>query len=57
MFLRALPGSARPFDTSDSYALGEALKAQLLAAAGKTIDEVYWKFPLATSPAGTTSGR
>ena len=45
VFLRALPGSARPFDTSDSYALGEALKAHLLADAGKTIDEVYWKFP------------
>ena len=57
VFLRALPGSARPFDTSDSYALGEALKAQLLAAAGKTIDEVYWKFPLAPGPAGATGGR
>jgi hypothetical protein len=33
------------------------LKAQLLAAAGKTIDEVYWKFPLAPAPAGATSGR
>jgi divalent metal cation (Fe/Co/Zn/Cd) transporter len=57
VFLRALPGSARPFDTSDSYALGEALKAQLLATAGKTIDEVYWKFPLAAPPPGTASGR
>jgi hypothetical protein len=33
------------------------LKAQLLATAGKTIDEVYWKFPLATAPAGTASGQ
>jgi hypothetical protein len=57
VFLRALPGSGRPLDTSDSYALGEALKAQLLATAGKTIDEVYWKFPLAPGPAGGTSGR
>ena len=57
VFLRALPGSARPFDTSDSYALGEALKAQLLAAAGKTIDEVYWKFPLAPAPNSATGGR
>lgn len=57
VFLRAMSGSARPFDTSDSYALGEALKAQLLATAGKTIDEVYWKFPLAPAPAGTTSAR
>jgi len=57
VFLRTLPGSARPFDTSDSYALGEALKAQLLATAGKTIDEVYWKFPLAAAPAGTASGQ
>jgi len=57
VFLRAVPGSARPFDTADSYALGEALKAQLLATTGKTIDEVYWKFPLAPAPAGTTSGR
>jgi len=56
VFLRALPGSSRPFDTSDSYALGEALKAQLLADAGKTIDEVYWKFPLA-SPASRPSPR
>ena len=51
VFLRARPGGARPFDTSDSYALGEALKAQLLAAEGKTIDEVYWKFPLTSPPA------
>jgi len=29
----------------------------MLAAAGKTIDEVYWKFPLAPAPAGTTSAR
>jgi hypothetical protein len=57
VFLRAVPGSARPFDTADSYALGEALKAQLLATTGKTIDEVYWKFPLAPAPAGTTSAR
>jgi zinc transporter 9 len=49
VFLRALPASARPFDTSDAYTLGEALKAHLLAAAGKTVDEVYWKFPLAGS--------
>jgi zinc transporter 9 len=50
VFVRALPGSTRPFDTSDSYALGETLKAHMVANAGKTIDEVYWKFALA--PAG-----
>ena len=49
VFLRALGGS-RPFDMHDSYALGEALKARLLADAGKTIDEVYWRFPLASGP-------
>jgi len=57
VFLRARSGGARPFDTSDSYALGEALKAHVLATADKTIDEVYWKFPPAPAPAGTTSGR
>jgi zinc transporter 9 len=51
VFLHALPGSVRPLDTSDSYALGETLKTYLLATSGKTIDEVYWKFPLAASPA------
>lgn len=51
VFLQALPGSERPWDTSDSHALGETLKAHLLATAGKTIDDVYWKFPLAASPA------
>ncbi|HEY2864822.1 MAG TPA: cation transporter [Casimicrobiaceae bacterium] len=51
VFLHALPGSVRPLDTSDSYALGETLKTHLLATAGKTIDEVYWKFPLAAAPA------
>jgi len=30
-------------DVRDSFAVGEALKAQL-AASGKTIDAVYWKF-------------
>jgi hypothetical protein len=30
-------------DVRDSFAVGEALKAQL-AATGKTIDAVYWKF-------------
>jgi len=30
-------------EVSDSFAVGEALKAQL-ATAGKTIDAVYWKF-------------
>jgi hypothetical protein len=30
-------------DVRDSFAVGEALKAQL-AAAGKKVDAVYWKF-------------
>ena len=30
-------------EVRDSFAVGEALKAQL-AKAGKTIDAVYWKF-------------
>ena len=30
-------------EVRDSFAVGEALKAQL-AAAGKTVDAVYWKF-------------
>ncbi len=37
LFVRAL------HDVRDSFAVGEALKADL-AAAGKTIDAVYWKF-------------
>jgi zinc transporter 9 len=53
VFLRTRPGGTRPSDTSDSYALGEALKTQLLADAGKTIDEVYWKFPPASSARAT----
>jgi divalent metal cation (Fe/Co/Zn/Cd) transporter len=57
VFLRVLPSSARPFDTSDSYALGEALKAKLLAGDGKAIDDVYWKFPLVVAPGDATSGR
>ncbi|MGH8798620.1 MAG: cation diffusion facilitator family transporter [Casimicrobiaceae bacterium] len=47
VFVHALPGGTRPFDTADSYALGETLKAHVRASDGKTIDEVYWKFPLA----------
>ncbi|HEX8011394.1 MAG TPA: cation transporter [Casimicrobiaceae bacterium] len=30
---------------ADSHALGEALKAHVLAQAGKTVEEVYWQFP------------
>jgi len=30
-------------EVRDSFAIGEALKAQL-AATGKTVDAVYWKF-------------
>lgn len=53
VFVRALPGSTRPFDTADSYALGETLKAHVLAGDGKTIDEVYWKFALAPARSPT----
>ena len=45
VFVRALSGGARPVDTADSYALGETLKAEIRSVDGKTIDEVYWKFP------------
>ena len=34
----------------DSHALGEALKAHAREAAGKTIDEVYWKYPAQAAP-------
>ena len=50
VFVRALPGGSRPLDTADSYALGETLKAQVRSVDGKTVDDVYWKFPLAPPP-------
>ena len=46
VFVRVQPGHAGPRDTAESYALGQALKAHARAAHGKTIDAVYWKFPL-----------
>jgi solute carrier family 30 (zinc transporter), member 9 len=46
VFIHVPPGEAT--DALASHALGEALRAHARVALGKTIDEVYWKFP----PAG-----
>jgi zinc transporter 9 len=49
----------RPGDTgasaAGSQALGEALKAHARETAGKTVDEVYWRFPAARSEAISAS--
>ena len=44
VFVRVEPGHWAGHDT-ESYALGQALKAHAQALLGKTIDAVYWKFP------------
>ncbi len=44
VFVRVEPGHWAGHDT-ESYALGQALKAHAQAQLGKTIDAVYWKFP------------
>jgi len=46
VFVRVRPGDAALRDAAASYALGEALKAHARTAYGKTIDAVYWKFPI-----------
>lgn len=33
-------------EVADSYAVGEALKRAMRESAGKTVDRVYWKFPV-----------
>ena len=48
VFVRVKPGHAAGRDAAMSYALGEALKAHARTAHGKTIDAVYWKFPIAS---------
>lgn len=45
VFVRVQSGRAARRDAVESYALGQALKAHIRAAHGKTIDAVYWKFP------------
>jgi zinc transporter 9 len=45
VFVRPRAGTTRRPGPEESYALGEALKAFAQTHAGKTIDEVYWKFP------------
>lgn len=37
-------------DVDDSHAIGEALAAHALAASGKHVDAVYWKFPKTAVP-------
>ncbi len=46
VFVRVRPDGTRTYGTSESYALGQALKANMLAQQGKTVDAVYWKFPI-----------
>ena len=45
LFVRVKPGAWIGHET-ESYALGEALKAHARARHGKTVDAVYWKFPV-----------
>jgi solute carrier family 30 (zinc transporter), member 9 len=46
---RAVVFVRTPRDVRDSFAVGEALKAQI-ATTGKTIDAVYWKFATVAEP-------
>ena len=46
VFVRVRPDGSRAYGTGESYALGQALKANMLAQQGKTVDAVYWKFPI-----------
>jgi solute carrier family 30 (zinc transporter), member 9 len=45
LFVRVAQADARE-RAIESHALGEALKAQVLAHEGKTVDAVYWQFPV-----------
>jgi zinc transporter 9 len=47
VFVRVKPGNAAGRDATESYALGQALKAHVRSTHGNTIDAVYWKFPAA----------
>jgi solute carrier family 30 (zinc transporter), member 9 len=44
LFVRVAQADARE-GAIESHALGEALKAHVLAREGKTVDAVYWQFP------------
>jgi zinc transporter 9 len=48
VFVRVKRGQAAARDAAASFALGQALKAHARSAHGKTIDAVYWKFPIAS---------
>jgi zinc transporter 9 len=56
VFVRVKPGHAAGRDATESYALGEALKAHIRTKRGKTIDAVYWKFPPASSNGSRSPG-
>jgi hypothetical protein len=45
LFVRVAQADARE-RAIESHALGEALKAHVLAHEGKTVDAVYWQFPV-----------
>jgi zinc transporter 9 len=56
VFVRVKPGHAAGRDATESYALGEALKAHIRTKRGKAIDAVYWKFPPASSNGSRSPG-
>jgi len=45
VFVRVRPDGMASHGTSESYALGQALKAHMLAQKNKIVHAVYWKFP------------
>ena len=46
LFIRIDEDSQHGASFRHSYEIGEAIKSHFLKSAGKTIDAVYWKFPV-----------
>ena len=54
VFVRVRPGTAAMLGGPDSRTLGDELKRHARQHAGKTIDEVYWRFPADDTSGGAT---